>query len=436
MEVETFVRQLSSFLAPFLSCLLKQQTYDLKPDTHDAAAWETASKLWNRLGPRAWKRKGLDEAVHDAALSPLDPDALACLRVQLKKLLSADQALTEELVSIWQESEIGPGGIISPDPGNWLDKLSKDDPVLRRLEMIRLVRSGTPSDLVAMEYGALPEYIRRIDDQFSENGVAGILTEEDFLKYRSIHPETVGICTFNLHGMHDNSPQRLKRIARLMSDFNPALCAFQEVISGPEVKDTGAVISEWMTKMTGSQFRSYFAYCHPFMEKYPEGVSVAARYPFRNTHILDLNENLWKGLRPLMDRYAAVAEVEIYGRRFVFASVHLDHAEDPEIRLAQAMKLLSGLTTLYSKDTYDCLILAGDFNDVEDSPAIEFLKKEGFRDTFRECHSGEGYTYTAADPHKRIDFILVRGDVSIQSSRLVPDSPELSDHKGVLTLIK
>jgi endonuclease/exonuclease/phosphatase family metal-dependent hydrolase len=497
MEVEQFVRQLSSFLAPFLSHLLKQKTYDVKPDGYDSETWETAIRLWSRLGPWIRKRKRLGEAVHDVADSPFDPDALASLRMQIKKLLSSDQALAGELLCIWEESapveepavpgetrwrEVldrdddllrrldivrllragmqpekiaeefctgteylyrlnaafslsGPGGLISPDPRNWLDQLSKDDPVLRRLEMVRLVRSGTPPDLVARQYSALPEYIGRIDTQFSENGVAGILTEEDFLKFRSIYPKTIGVCTLNLHGWHNNNRHRLRRIAHAMSGLNPSLCAFQEVISGPDIKDTGAVISEWMTKMSGSQYRTHFAYCHLFMDKHPEGVSVSGRHPFRNVHTIDLNKKLWKGLRPLMDRYAAVAETEIYGRRFVFVSVHLDHAEDPEIRLAQAMKLLAELAGMYSEEDYDCLILAGDFNDVEDSPVIEFLKKEGFRDTFGECGTGDGFTYTSADPHKRIDFILVRGDVTIQSSRLILESPELSDHKGVFTLL-
>jgi endonuclease/exonuclease/phosphatase family metal-dependent hydrolase len=373
----------------------------------------------------------------DELVKRLDMIRLLRSGVQPEKIAEEFSVGTEYLYRLNAAFSLsGSWGIVSPEPTNWFDRLGKDDPVLRRIEMIRLVRSGSSRELVAREYRALPEYIGLIDEQFSKNGVAGILTEEDFRKFRSIYPETIGICTFNLHGMHDNNRHRFRRIARVMSGLNPALCAFQEVISGPEIKDTAAEISEWMTKMTGSQFRTYFAYCHPFMEKHPEGVSVAARYPFRNTHIIDLNKKLWKGLRPLMERYAAVAETEIYGRRFVFASVHLDHAEDPEIRLAQAMKLLSELASLYREEAYDCLILAGDFNDVDDSPAIEFLKKEGFRDTFRECNSVEGYTYTSSDPHKRIDFIMVRGDVSVQSSRLVPESPELSDHKGVFTLIK
>jgi hypothetical protein len=46
-------------------------------------------------------------------------------------------------------------GILSSDPKNWLDRLDGHDPVLRRLEMIRLLRSGTPPFVVAREFGAV-----------------------------------------------------------------------------------------------------------------------------------------------------------------------------------------------------------------------------------------------------------------------------------------
>jgi endonuclease/exonuclease/phosphatase family metal-dependent hydrolase len=502
MDIESIARRLSSFLAPFLGYLLKQKKYEGATGDKDTHAWETAKTFWSKLGPGIRQRAALQEVLQDAAVSPYDGDALASLRLQLKKLLSDNKALAEELSSIWKEAILeeerdmtvmdfgdmrwrdaldrhddmlrrldmirllragmppekiaeefvtdtgylyrlnaafslnGMHGILSPDPRNWLDRLNKDDPILRRLEMIRLVRSGTPPPVVAGEFDALTEYIQRINERFSRNGVIGILTEEDFREFRSIHPEVISICTFNLHGMHENNRQRLRRIAHEMSDLDPSLCAFQEVISGGGIRETSAEIAEWMTRMTGSRYQTHFAYCHLFMEKFPEGVSVSSKYPLRNLQIIDLNKGLGKGLNPLMERYAAAAEIEIYGRRSVFVSVHLDHTENREIRHAQAEKLLSELKRLYREKDHYCSILAGDFNDVEDSPVMNFLKKEGYQDTYRHCNSGRGDTFTASDPHARIDYIMVKGDVHIHSAQLVPDNPELSDHRGVFAVIE
>jgi endonuclease/exonuclease/phosphatase family metal-dependent hydrolase len=288
---------------------------------------------------------------------------------------------------------------------------------------------------VAGEYDAVVDYVRMLQDRFSQHGVIGILTEEDIRKFRSIHPEVIRICSFNLHGTQKNDRQRFKRIARDMSGLDPALCAFQEVISGRGMTETSAEIAGWMTRMTGSHYQTHFAYCHLFKERYPEGVSIASCYPFRNVQVIDLNKGLGKGIHPLMERFAAAAETEIYGQRIVLVSVHLDHAENSEIRRAQAEKLLDELNRLYKVKETSCSILAGDFNDVEDSPVMHFLKKEGYRDAYRHCNSDRGDTYTSSDPHKRIDYIMVKGDLHIQSSSLILDEPDLSDHRGVFAVL-
>jgi maltose 6'-phosphate phosphatase len=327
-------------------------------------------------------------------------------------------------------------GVLSADPKNWLDRLDGHDPVLRRLEMIRLFRSGTPPFVVANEFGAVTEYVRRLDERFAEKGVVGILTAEDFNKFKSIYPEVIRICTFNLHGLHDSNRYRLKRIAREISGLDPELCAFQEVISGRGIPETSAEISDWMTRMTGAHYRTHFAHCHLFMEKYPEGVSVASKYPFKNMQIIDLNKGLGKGLKPLMERYAAATENEIYGRSIIFVSVHLDHSENREIRRAQAEKLLAELERIYKGNDHYCFILAGDFNDVEDSPVMNLLKKEGYKDAYRQCNVSGGDTFSSSDPHARIDYIMVKGHVHIRSAKLVLGNPELSDHKGVFAVIE
>lgn len=319
---------------------------------------------------------------------------------------------------------------------NWLDDLNKDDPIIRRLEMIRLLRSGTPVEAIAREYNAVPEYISRLEEEFFRSGVPGILTEEDFQRFRTIRPEVIRVCTFNLHGTHNSDPLRLKRIALELAPLDPDLCAFQEVICGNGIEDTGKQLSDLMSQITGSYYRTSFALCHLFMEKYPEGISVASRYPLKNSQKIDLNRGLAKGLVPNMDRYASVAEIEIYGRKVVFASVHLDYDGNSEVRLAQAKKLLKELDRLYAGNAYNCFILAGDFNDAEDSPVMEFLIKNGYKDAYRQCHSTGGNTYSTSNPHARIDYIMVKGLVDFISADLVLKGPELSDHIGVFAVIR
>ena len=83
-----------------------------------------------------------------------------------------------------------------------------------------------------------------------------------------------------------------------------------------------------------------------------------------------------------------------------------------------------------------CTILAGDFNDVEGSPVIEYMKSAGYIDAYRACHREEGNTYPVDDPRVRIDFIFVRGQGTVVSSGVRPDDPGLSDHAGVFAEIR
>lgn len=302
--------------------------------------------------------------------------------------------------------------------------------------MIRLLRSGMPVKEIAALFNAEPEYISRLNERFSLYNVPGILSGEDFRNFRLINPEQIRICSFNLHGIHDGDLKRYGLIADRLSLLDPDICAFQEVISGAGIENTAQQIAGRMSAVTGSYYREHFAECHLFMEKYPEGVSTVSRHQLKNNSVIDLNTGLRKRLIPDMERYSAVSEIEIYGHRVVFASIHLDYNKVPEVRLAQAEKLLAELDRLFPARDIHCFILAGDFNDVEKSPVMRFLLKKGYRDAYRACRPLGGDTYPATAPDARIDYIMVKGDVDFISSDLIQGTEGLSDHIGISAVIK
>jgi hypothetical protein len=99
-------RQIVPFLAPFLPYLLKagEKAAEEAGRKLGAAAWEQAQALWARLRRKVEARPAAQEAVADAAANPQDEDALAALRLQLRKLLEEDAALREEVARLWQEA--------------------------------------------------------------------------------------------------------------------------------------------------------------------------------------------------------------------------------------------------------------------------------------------------------------------------------------------
>jgi len=321
---------------------------------------------------------------------------------------------------------------------NWWDPLGKEDAVLRRIEMVRLFRTGTAAALISKAFHTTEEYVERLHNRFLKYGVTGILTEEDFQKFRAINPEVIRIGSYNLHGVQeDNDPVRFRQIAYELSGFDLDLCAFQEVIAGGGIEDTSVQTARWMTEMTGFHYKTHFEECHLFHNKYPEGVSVASRYELTGVYRIDLNYGLQDGLTPHMDRYAVAVVVEVYGRKVVFVSIHLDHHENPQVRLAQAERLESELDRIVGDSVY-CRILAGDFNDAENSPVMAFLKAQGYKDCYRACHSEGGNTFPTQNPSTRLDYIMVKAASTssrVLSAQLVLKNHEMSDHLGVVAVI-
>ena len=218
---------------------------------------------------------------------------------EVAKLFRIDIGLLVRLATSY--SLAGAVGLL---PENGIeDRLDRNDPILRRLEIVRLVRSGTPVAVIAQAYGVPEEHVERVNERFSRKGVLGVLTEDDLNRLVALSPSHVRVCTYNLHGIHTDSPFRFRRIAGELAAMEPHICAFQEAISGAGIDETSAQIGRWMSSITEYDYRSKFCYCHQFMEKYPEGVAVSLRSPLKRSRSVDLTA-LRDGLKPSMPRNA------------------------------------------------------------------------------------------------------------------------------------
>lgn len=80
------------------------------------------------------------------------------------------------------------------------------------------------------------------------------------------------------------------------------------------------------------------------------------------------------------------------------------------------------------------LVIAGDVNETPDGPVWGDLSTR-LVDAWASAGTGHGNTYSAADPHKRIDGIFVSRDVTVRSCRAADDVPGVavaSDHVPVV----
>lgn len=76
------------------------------------------------------------------------------------------------------------------------------------------------------------------------------------------------------------------------------------------------------------------------------------------------------------------------------------------------------------------VIIAGDFNDTSSSKMYKHMIKNNYRSSFMEVNEKEEKTFPSKNPMKCIDFIMIKGDISVTKAFIFGDA-EASDHKGI-----
>ncbi|MCW2539511.1 MAG: Endonuclease/exonuclease/phosphatase [Frankiales bacterium] len=133
--------------------------------------------------------------------------------------------------------------------------------------------------------------------------------------------------------------------------------------------------------------------------------------------------------RHLHHRGAALARLRLSGHEFAVAGTHLDLIEAPRLRhldelAAHARQLVPAEVPL---------VVAGDLNAVPTSATWRRALDFG-ADAFAVTGSGDGFTYSALAPQRRIDSVFVDSRIRVLSTTVI-DSPDVlvaSDHRPLL----
>ena len=104
MDIGALASSVTTALVPLLPYLLKagEKAAEETGKTVAGQSWEWGKSLWSKLKPKVEAKPEALEAAQDIAQCPDDQDAQAAFRRQLRKLLTEDQSLAEE-VSRWLE---------------------------------------------------------------------------------------------------------------------------------------------------------------------------------------------------------------------------------------------------------------------------------------------------------------------------------------------
>ena len=208
--------------------------------------------------------------------------------------------------------------------------------------------------------------------------------------------KTLRIMTYNIHvGVGMDKKLDLQRIADVINKEKPDLVGLQEVDRGVKRTEGKDEIAE-LAKMT----RMDYAFAHNLdFQGGQYGVAILSRFLLQN-----VEHQMFANKREAERRWMLHVEVEVDKQLVHFVTTHLDYQyEDGRVfETEQMLKLLSGRE--------GPLIVVADMNDEPTGDAYKMMLGK-FADSWIASHAtGDGFSYPADKPIKRIDYVFYRAD--------------------------
>lgn len=239
----------------------------------------------------------------------------------------------------------------------------------------------------------------------------------------------VTVLVYNIHAGKDAAGRdNLPRVAELVRATGADLVLLQEVDrntqrSGPTdqpaalARLTGYAVAFGRT--IGFQGGDY-------------GVALLSRWPVERDTLIPLPTAAPSPGAPAREqRGVLVALVAAPGGALVLLNTHLDASSEDYWRLRETSTVLGVAAGV---DGLGPVLLGGDLNARPDSPVHGLVRAEGFRDAWPECGAGDGMTFPAAAPDRRIDYLYLTGEARCVDARVL--ASDASDHRPLLVRLR
>lgn len=157
------------------------------------------------------------------------------------------------------------------------------------------------------------------------------------------------------------------------------------------------------------------------------GVAVLSRLPIEAARNRQITRLSTQEPNPSPREMPGLADVRLRldDVRLRVLDTHLDYRSDPAVRRLQVADLLAALGPIDSLPT----IVLGDMNAPPDAPELRPLLERLTDAWTASGDRGDGFTFPAPAPDRRIDYVLVGAGIEVGAAR-VPDT-RASDHRPV-----
>ena len=246
-------------------------------------------------------------------------------------------------------------------------------------------------------------------------------------------PEPIRILVFNIHAGKDAAGKpNLDGVADLVQSTGAVAALLQEV-DVKTARSGGVDQVAALQKATG--FDAAFSPSLSHYDGGQYGIAALARYAigFRSTIPLTVVSPQTRAGGSQEPRVAQVIFVQRLATAPVWhvINTHLDPGEG-----AARAQEIGHLVDAYKDQaaSREPVLLGGDFNSTPDNPVLAPIAAAGLRDAWTECGSGEGFTYPADKPVKRIDYLFLSGNLHCSKAEVV--DTQISDHRPLLVSLK
>jgi endonuclease/exonuclease/phosphatase family metal-dependent hydrolase len=161
------------------------------------------------------------------------------------------------------------------------------------------------------------------------------------------------------------------------------------------------------------------------------GIAILSRWPITEQALIRLavDPPQRRSGGSYEPRGAQRVVVRTLAGRLAVLNTHLDASREDHYRQQEARGVLAAVRAVDPS-----VLVGGDFNATPESDVQAAIRQAGLRDVWLECGRGDGFTYPADAPAKRIDYLFLTGTMSCTRAEVLATSA--SDHRPLLVTVR